>query len=173
MTWRPLKEVWSVQKWAKEYLLTWQQDTLANWYLKKVFRSPFRRVWDEIKKLASKEESRDPQRPILIQRPTDRADRAAGFFLLCLLRVEWIMKRGWPNRSQNNEIKEWIMRGIVGRINNLFFLVRNAFSNEKRKRLVGKASRRVGSERSCVSVANGPFIDGSKGSNLRKELCLQ
>ena len=35
--------------------------------------------------------------------------------------------------------------------------------------MVGKASRRVGSERSCVSVANGPFIDGSKGSNLRKE----
>ena len=26
--------------------------------------------------------------------------------------------------------------------------------------MVGKASRRVGSERSCVSVANGPFIDG-------------
>lgn len=59
LTWRPLKEVWSVQKRAKEYLFTWQQDTLANWYLKKVFRSPFRRVWDEIQKLASKEESRD------------------------------------------------------------------------------------------------------------------
>jgi hypothetical protein len=34
--------------------------------------------------------------------------------------------------------------------------------------LVGKASHRVGSEQSCVSVANGPFIDGSKGSNLMK-----